>query len=164
MGIGERVVNYDGLGHSTEEVCLSYKKEWNAICPKCDEKLTHADYTCDNCGKGKIKVFASSYDIFSFGCEKCDHPVGLMKCYKCGATLHSKVVKTAGCFIATAVFGYESPVTQFLRMIRDNVIIQIPGGRKFIFWYYEKSQLLLARSHPQKTKPGRVDTAHQKRL
>ncbi len=125
---------------------MGYNKEWIAICPRCDKKLTHADYTCTNCEKGKIKISEhrqyGSRSI-NFGCEKCGQAYPYMKCNKCGALLHEKVVKTAGCFIATAVFGYESNITIALRTLRDKVIIKIPGGRAFVFLYYKNSQKLL---------------------
>lgn len=129
---------------------MSYKKEWTAECPGCGNHLTHADFVCKNCGNRKIKVsvhVVSGVRSVYFGCENdnCATPAPFdVKC-KCGASIQATTAKTAGCFIASAIFGYDSTVTQLLRHFSDTVLIKSSWGRAFVFWYYENSKALLKR-------------------
>jgi len=124
-----------------------YKKEWTATCPRCDNQITHNDFTCTNCGKGKVKV--SEYIINSvrsiyFGCEYCGESAAYsVKCPKCGASFNEKQVKTSGCYLATAVFGYDSFITKQLRVFRDRCLLKFKLGKKFVYWYYEWSPWLI---------------------
>lgn len=121
-------------------------REWHAICPKCAEKLTHADYTCTNCTKGRIKIYryqdSDGVHREVFTCENCRQRTSQLKCPKC-ETIIDGVAQRAGCFIASAAFGYESVITRALRIFRDTVLIRLPGGRSFVFWYYKRSQAWL---------------------
>lgn len=133
-------------------MAYAYVKEWTAICPRCDNHLTHADFICENCGKGKIKAhvefsggIGASERSVHFGCGYCDAHAGQLHCNKCGASIQERQIKAAGCFIASAIFGYDSIITRLLRHLRDTILIKFPWGRIFIFWYYKNSQILLKR-------------------
>ena len=121
-------------------------KEFTAQCPKCDKATTHLNYPCANCGKGVYKLtrYTDDGECF-FKCEYCEHLHTWLKCIDkdCNARITDKFVKQAGCFIATAVFGYDSQPTIMLRWFRDKVLLKHEPGRKFTYWYYRNSPKLL---------------------
>lgn len=127
-----------------------FQKEWTAVCPKCDCKLTHADFSCKNCGRGKVKLYVIDAMSRFWGCERCGQSHSDIKCPTCNASINKDQTKVAGCFVATAMFGYESKITVALRWFRDAFLIKVPGGRSFVFWYYEKSQKLLSKLNHKK--------------
>ena len=125
-----------------------FTKEWTATCPRCEQSTTHAEYSCKNCGKGTLKVLnaCSRSELKRLGCSFCGDPGGLsVQCTKCGASITNNCIEIGGCFIATAVFGYDSYITRQLRIFRDEVLMKYSLGRSFVFWYYKNSVVLLRR-------------------
>lgn len=127
---------------------MSQYKDWSAICPRCDKHITHADFKCPNCMKSNIKAYSYTPERDSrrveFGCNHCyEKYPRRITCPSCGATINSKFIETSGCFIATAMFGYDSIITIYLQEFRDNILIKTRFGRRFVFWYYRNSKLIL---------------------
>jgi len=52
-------------------------------------------------------------------------------------------VSSKGCFVATFCFGTNHPKTNYLRLIKKD-ILKLPGGFKFVEFYYNLSPLLIS--------------------
>ena len=98
---------------------MAYKRNWSAVCPRCNKHYTNADVVCKNCGKGQIKAYVTSYGGFQFGCERCDDSFGPLHC-SCGATITDKQIHVKagkGCvvilLIAFIIF-VVMPITAFI--------------------------------------------------
>jgi hypothetical protein len=62
---------------------------------------------------------------------------------------NSLLADSKKCFIASQCFGYTSPVTNFYRDFKP-IIMGIPGGARFIHWYYKYSPRFISwtEQHP----------------
>ena len=61
-----------------------FTKSWSAICPQCNHLVTQDDFTCKECGNGKIKAReGDGYYSLYFGCDMCDEEFLLIICPKC---------------------------------------------------------------------------------
>lgn len=62
------------------------------------------------------------------------------------ATGERRIVSKSGpgCFVATAVYGVESGMVQWLRTYRDHALSTSGFGRRFIRWYYRMGPGLAA--------------------
>jgi len=54
-------------------------------------------------------------------------------------TYGSSAGKKGPCFIASAVYGEQSPFTEILRNLRDTILLKFEFGRKFVELYYNYS-------------------------
>jgi hypothetical protein len=123
-------------------------KEFTASCPACDKKLTHVDFPCPNCKRAKLKLVVKQRGervYYDFGCEHCETYWQDLYCptRSCRARIDDKFFDFSNCYLATAVFGYDHPMTTLLRRFRDGVLVKLPGGKRFVFWYYKWSPRLL---------------------
>jgi hypothetical protein len=118
-------------------------KEFTAVCPACDARLTHNNYPCTNCKRANLKLIFRKQDDYRFRCPHCEWENAYLYCAKCNAQIDEKFINWALCFVATAVFGHDSRVTESLRVFRDKVLLKLPGGHAFVFWYYKWSPRML---------------------
>jgi hypothetical protein len=97
-GIDVCQINLNHWSHLLLMSSKKYKREWTAICPRCNKQLSYADYVCPNCGKGKIK--ANVYNVSGvksvyLGCENCDETCIHLTC-SCGANIQTSQLHVKG--------------------------------------------------------------------
>jgi len=93
---------------------------------------------CPNCGHQNWRTYMDQNGSDVIKCESCDISLGSVKCPHCGCKIDAAKFGnwTGPCFIATELYGYNSPQVAILRSWRDRSLMPNYGGRLFIETYY----------------------------
>lgn len=111
--------------------CCGPGLRYKFYCPKCGEESSID--LCSFCG-----MFISKKDHVFFHESQSSGSISdkVWWMHKSCKSLAKKVKRKKGCFIATAMYGENSPEVQTLRIFRDNFFASSKIGRLFIRFYY----------------------------
>jgi hypothetical protein len=116
--------------HGPKEPCAR-------VCIRCDK--VHTLQPCSNCGNETFVPGRATDGTLGIFCFKCERGFTSWTCENCKTenpvSKSLAMLKQGGCFIATAVYGPDSPEVRVLRRMRERHLSTSRTGRLVIRAY-----------------------------
>jgi len=93
---------------------------------------------CPNCRNNNWQTLMDQNGNDHVVCQSCKSEIRSVQCPNCGTTISAAKFGnwTGPCFIATELYGYNSPQVSMLQLWRDQSLMPNYFGRLFIKSYY----------------------------